>query len=99
MATPVNVPSSAVDNLLLSIAVTDVERFLVDDDLAQSFGVLLEVDMRTYDVSQHRLLPVPLCDACQPKLEHRYSPWLDAITLEQGLPQANRDRQTRSATE
>lgn len=91
MATPVDVPSGAVDTLFLAIAVADMERFLVDDDLAQSFGVLLEVDVRSYEVSQHRLLPVPLCDACQPRLEHRFSPWLDAITLGQGLPGAGDD--------
>ncbi len=85
MSSPSRAGSPTTDLLLLSIAIADAERFLVDDDLAETFGVMLEVDLRSYAITPHRLLPVPLCNACHPGLEYRYSPWLDALTLNRDL--------------
>lgn len=77
-----SVPSSSFLNLIASIAAMEVEKFLTGFDLAQSFGYLLDINMRSYNVTAHRLYQAPFCETCAGPFEERTAPWLDSITLE-----------------
>lgn len=75
-------PSSSFLNLIASVAAIEIEKFLAGFDLAQSFGYLLDINMRSYNVTAHRLYQAPFCETCAGPFEDRTAPWLDAITLE-----------------
>lgn len=75
-------PSQSVLNLIASVAAIEVEKFLASFDLAQSFGYLLDINLRSYSVTPHRLYKAPFCETCAGPFEDRTAPWLDAITLE-----------------
>jgi hypothetical protein len=39
------------------------------------------LDINTFQTETHRLLKVPTCEVCKPKLEYNASPWLESISL------------------
>jgi bacteriocin biosynthesis cyclodehydratase domain-containing protein len=77
-----SIPSASFLNLIAAVAAMEIEKFLTGFDLAQSFGYLLDINMRTYSVTPHRLYKAPFCETCAGPFEDRTAPWLDAITLE-----------------
>ncbi|GIX16267.1 MAG: hypothetical protein KatS3mg119_0453 [Rhodothalassiaceae bacterium] len=66
---------------LVGMAAMEVERFLLDEGLPQSYGYLASIDPYTHAVEWHRLYRVPFCDACNRNFEYRRAPWLDEVTL------------------
>jgi bacteriocin biosynthesis cyclodehydratase domain-containing protein len=76
-----SIPSASFLNLVAAVAAMEIEKFLTGFDLAQSFGYLLDINMRTYSVTPHRLYKAPFCETCAGPFEDRTAPWLDAITL------------------
>lgn len=74
-------PSDTFNRHLAAIAAMEAEKFLLDYDIPQTYGYLLSVDARTYQVEPHRLYKTPFCEVCNGNFEYRRAPWLDSITL------------------
>ncbi len=74
-------PSDTFNRHIASMAAMEAEKFLLDYDIPQSYGYLLSIDPRTYQVEQHRLFKTPFCEVCNANFEYRRAPWMDSITL------------------
>lgn len=81
LSQPAALPSTTFNRQIAVIAAMEVEKFLLEHDIPQTYGYLLSIDPRSYSVEQHRLYKTPFCEVCNRNFEYRRAPWLDSITL------------------
>ncbi len=70
-------------DILSSIAVLEVIKFVSEWTLPTVYKSFLTINMYTYEVKSHPFLKAPVCPVCHPKLDFKLAPWLEPIVLKE----------------
>jgi bacteriocin biosynthesis cyclodehydratase domain-containing protein len=70
-----------LNEILASMALLEITKYFKYWSTPALWGHYIALDISTFTVERHKLLKVPNCPVCKPKLEYNSSPWLEAISL------------------
>lgn len=73
--------SNTALQMIASLAVSEVSKYFEQWTLPETIGQYISFNIVTYKTTQHKLLKIPYCQSCKPKLEYNISPWLESVTL------------------
>ena len=73
-------PSQLFD-IAASMALIEVTKFFKYWSVPALWGHYISLDVHTFEMTRHKVLKVPTCQACKPQLEYNSSPWLESIAL------------------
>lgn len=68
-------------DMMATMALLEVTKFYKYWSVPALWGHYVTLDVFTFAMDRHRVLKVPNCPVCKPKLEYNSSPWLEAIAL------------------
>jgi bacteriocin biosynthesis cyclodehydratase domain-containing protein len=74
-------PQSLIHSTTGSLALMEVIKFFKYWSVPALWRNYIVLDVNSLQVTSHRLLKVPTCEVCKPKLEYNSSPWLESISL------------------
>ena len=66
---------------IASLTMLEVMKFIEEWSLLATWRTVIKLNVFDYDLSKHKLLKMPFCNICKPKLEYNPAPWLEEITL------------------
>ena len=72
---------SVLYDLIASIAIAEVNKFVSEWAVPEVYGAYLIIDSFSYDFKKHSFLKAPLCPVCKPKSDYSLAPWLEPVTL------------------
>ena len=67
--------------ILANLALIEITKYFKYWSVPALWGHYVALDVFTFKMERHRVLKVPHCLACKPKLEYNSSPWLETIAL------------------
>ena len=68
-------------NMLVNLVVSEVSKYFENWAIPETIGNFVSFNLVTYRTTHHKLLKIPYCESCRPKMEYNLSPWLEAVTL------------------
>lgn len=68
-------------DIMASMALLELTKFFKYWSVPALWGHYVTLDVFTFAMDRHRVLKVPNCPSCKPKLEYNSAPWLEAIAL------------------
>jgi bacteriocin biosynthesis cyclodehydratase domain-containing protein len=74
-------PTALIYDIAASMAMLEIIRFFKYWSVPALWRHYLTLDVNTLQTESHRLLKVPTCEVCKPKLEYNAAPWLESISL------------------
>ena len=74
-------PESLIHSTTGALALMEVIKFFKYWSVPALWRNYIVLDVNSLQVTTHRLLKVPTCEVCKPKLEYNSSPWLESISL------------------
>lgn len=81
-AQPDKIPlNSTAMNILASLTVSEVSKYFEQWALPETIGSYISFNVVSYKSETHKLLKIPYCETCRPKMNYNLAPWLEAVTL------------------
>jgi len=68
-------------DIMASMALLEITKFFKYWAVPALWGHCVTLDVFTFAMDRHKVLKVPHCPSCKPKLEYNSAPWLEAIAL------------------
>ena len=68
-------------SMMATLTVSEVSKYFEQWALPETIGAYISFNMVTYKTETHKLLKIPYCETCRPKMNYNLAPWLEAVTL------------------
>ena len=75
------IDQEAVSGMIANIVMFEIGKLLIEWTIPATWKSVVSIDLMSFESKRHRLLKIPHCEVCKPKLKYHLAPWLEAITL------------------